>query len=428
VLPTVQAIATGRPWRVRLSLFGLILLVLVVQVDQPRTPSAQLMSVTARHSFSIVGWQVRALAGSLVLIAFPPRVPADEGERIARVEAYYALIGDVNAARRDRDDQFNLPAERRNDDLLRQREARVRELEAQAVAERPVVEAILAAQLTEVLREFGLFRGLVEVGVNDGWPLPWIRISPPMFFRYETLPMNLVVAPRDRVAIVGSVLLNSELQRHEIELLEDRVDAYELSSVVTGIGGFATFPSMIPDSDGLRRGLNVMVHEWTHHYFFFHPLGQAYFRDYAMRSINEIVADMIGDEVGEHAFQKYYSDPVPASAPPATVMRPPPPPGPDFGVEMRRIRLHVDALLAAGQVDEAELYMQEQREYLNDIGFRVRKINTAYLAFFGAYTGAANPYEEPLRILRARSTSLADFVRIVQTIDSPQTLLQLADG
>ncbi|HUE75638.1 MAG TPA: hypothetical protein VMP10_02325, partial [Chloroflexota bacterium] len=104
-----------------------------------------------------------------------------------------------------------------------------------------------------------------------------------------------------------------------------------------------------------------------------------------------------------------------------------PPAQPDFGVEMRRIRSQVDAMLAAGQVEEAETFMREQRDYLNSLGFRVRKINTAYLAFFGAYSGAANPYEDPLRRLRANSASLAEFVRVVKTVHSPQMLLELAD-
>ncbi|HUE75753.1 MAG TPA: hypothetical protein VMP10_02905, partial [Chloroflexota bacterium] len=111
-----REVATGRSSLVRLILLGLVLLILLLQIDQPQSPSSRLMSVSARHSFSIVGWQVRALAGSLVRIVAPPRVPVDVSERVARVETYYALMSEVSAARRARDEQFNLPAGLRDED------------------------------------------------------------------------------------------------------------------------------------------------------------------------------------------------------------------------------------------------------------------------------------------------------------------------
>jgi hypothetical protein len=56
------------------------------------------------------------------------------------------------------------------------------------------------------------------------------------------------------------------------------------------------------------------------------------------------------------------------------------------------------------------------------MGFRVRKLNTAYLSFFGAYGGGGNRVESPLRALRQRSPSLAAFLRTVERIDDPGDL------
>jgi len=83
---------------------------------------------------------------------------------------------------------------------------------------------------------------------------------------------------------------------------------------------------------------------------------------------------------------------------------------------MRETRLRVDALLAQGQVTEAEAYMEEQRRYLVSEGFALRKLNQAYFAFHGAYADAptsVSPIGEEMRALRRRATSPGAFLRTV---------------
>jgi hypothetical protein len=67
--------------------------------------------------------------------------------------------------------------------------------------------------------------------------------------------------------------------------------------------------------------------------------------------------------------------------------------------------------------------MAEQREELARLGWQVRKLNTAYLSFFGAYSGGANRFEAPLRALRARSGSLAAFLGAVERFDRSEDVL-----
>jgi hypothetical protein len=48
----------------------------------------------------------------------------------------------------------------------------------------------------------------------------------------------------------------------------------------------------------------------------------------------------------------------------------------------------VDALLAAGLINEAEDYMEARRLVFWENGYRIRKLNQAYFAFHGAYADA----------------------------------------
>src|SRR5262249_53933455 len=247
------------------------------------------------------------------------------------------------------------------------------------------VEAIVAAQLDQVMRDERLKRDLVGVVPGGGWPIPFLRVDPDVFFVYQRLPLNLLIAPRARIGIVGTVLVSPDLTTGEIDTLEERVDRIGVSSLVSGIGGFGSYPSMIPDSESLRRGLDVIAHEWVHHYLAFRPLGRAFFASYEMRSINETVADIVGLEVGALTFERFYRASEPPPVPSTPSARPPAAARPAFGTEMRRIRREVERRLAAGDVPGAERYMAEQREELRRMGWEVRKLNTAYLSFFGAY-------------------------------------------
>ncbi len=89
---------------------------------------------------------------------------------------------------------------------------------------------------------------------------------------------------------------------------------------------------------------------------------------------------------------------------------------------MRDIRKQVEAMLARGDVAGAEAYMAEQQKELAKKGYYVRRLNTAYLSFFGAYAGSANPYEARLRALRQSSGSLEGFLERVSTASRPSDL------
>ena len=95
---------------------------------------------------------------------------------------------------------------------------------------------------------------------------------------------------------------------------------------------------------------------------------------------------------------------------------------------MHTTRVHVDELLAAGKITEAETYMEQRRQVFWDNGYPIRKLNQAYFAFYGAYAnvpgGAAgeDPVGPAVRALRAQSSSLTAFLETIAQMSSFQQL------
>jgi hypothetical protein len=106
----------------------------------------------------------------------------------------------------------------------------------------------------------------------------------------------------------------------------------------------------------------------------------------------------------------------------------PNPPQLNANEELRSLRTEVDALLAAGKVEDAEALMEQRRQYLADNGYYIRKINQAYFAFTNLYAGeagnpaATNPVGPKIDQLRERAGSLQAFVRLVQEVASVEAL------
>jgi hypothetical protein len=97
---------------------------------------------------------------------------------------------------------------------------------------------------------------------------------------------------------------------------------------------------------------------------------------------------------------------------------------------MHETRVTTDALLAQGKIEEAEAYMESRRQFFWENGYRIRKLNQAYFAFYGAYAdqpgGAAGATEDPIgdavRKLRSQSSSLADFLNRISWMWSLEQL------
>ena len=184
--------------------------------------------------------------------------------------------------------------------------------------------------------------------------------------------------------------------------------------LVEEVGGIGTYPTMVQETDDLNWLLEVISHEWIHNYLELRPLGINYDTTPELRTMNETTASLAGKEIASAVIARYYPERVPPPPPPQPITppsdqkptEPASPPAFDFRAEMHITRLHVDELLAAGKIDDAESYMEQRRQFLWDNGYQIRKLNQAYFAFHGAYAdepgGAAgnDPVGPAVRALR----------------------------
>ena len=90
---------------------------------------------------------------------------------------------------------------------------------------------------------------------------------------------------------------------------------------------------------------------------------------------------------------------------------------------MRITRVEVDRPLSAGQVEAAEAYMEARRQVFWENGYRIRKLNQAYFAFYGAYADTAgatgaDPVGPTVVAIRQLSPTLRDFMDVVAPVTS----------
>lgn len=285
-------------------------------------------------------------------------------------------------------------------------QAEIDELRQQQSVDRNTVEYIIEQQIGGEL---------VQAGIQfAGTPLP------PVQFAFVEPPRKLVVSPRDRIEQTYGQMLTASMSLESVEQTEQAFRQQQnLSAYITNIGGLGAYPTMVVDDASLPWILSTVAHEWTHNYLTFFPLGFNYGANHEITTINETVAEIVGNEVGEQALRRYYPDLAPPPPPPVDEQVPaPPPPAFDFNAEMRQTRLVVDQLLELGQIVEAEKYMELRRQYFVENGYPLRVLNQAYFAFHGSYgTGAAStsPIGPKLQALRPLLPDIHTFLQTVRS-------------
>lgn len=365
------------------------------------------------QEFRLAAWEVQAIGQKVGDLVARPGAELSPREQHDLVITYFEAIGRVG----ELDAQIRrIYADPQGPDPAVASAAQQAELDALRTAQearRPAVEAILEQQIAAVLQK----AGLTTAG----------RVWPPVRFQFTESPSYLIISRRDRIAVEQGVYLDPALSTQEMTRIEAAVTAdLDVSALVDGTGGFSSYPTMVVAYPMLEWVLDTITHEWTHTYLFYRPLGWHYYDSGAMRTINETVASIIGAEIGQRALQRFYPERVwPAPWPQPLSMRgdwlgkqaeADTAPGFEFGAFMRETRLETDRRLAAGQIEEAEAYMEARRQALVAQGYAIRKLNQAYFAFHGSYAvGAAStdPLGGKLRALRARVDDLAEFVQTV---------------
>ncbi len=378
---------------------------------------------TAPYRFTPAGWELANLPDKWIrrLLNRPSTLPLDfrREQRVADAHEFFAVSRSLWLVERQ---LLELQAGTTTvpDDVSSLQEQQNRLLERQGQL-RPAVEETLETAIAETLGSLGFW------AVTGPFP--------PVDTVLSGSPTILVTSPRDRIVRQDNVTMQTGLTNEERDRIESRVEEQtDLSAVVVNTGGIALYPSIAIPYAGLDFALEVAAHEWVHHWLWFRPLGRRYFQGGDVTAMNETVANIAGREIGELARERL--DRHAPSSPGAHLHNPPPavsesgndPPRFDFQEEMRATRIRVDELLAAGQVDQAEAYMEEQRKEFVAQGYRLRKLNQAYFAFHGTYadTGAAgvSVIGQQVEELRRRSPTLADFLRTAAQFATPEDLAE----
>jgi len=371
----------------------------------------RLGAITKPYQFSIVKWELNAFGEEIRKTFYDRQKETDDG--VSKVTEYFSAVEQIK--RLESEIEAVKTGNRQGD--LASLEAELNKLRQQNTAVADTVERIIETQIRGTLSQQAIFNPII--GSKVGFP--------PVNFKLGRPPHLLVVSPRDRIESLREVTLLPEMGLEDMESTEDKVDKLGVSSLVAELGGLATYPSFVTDRGDLRFTINSATEEWLHQYLAFKPLGFRYLldltgisRNYEIATMNETLAGMVSREIGAIIYESHYAQDETDNAKPEATES-----GFDFNQEMREIRRTVDNYLAGGEIEQAEEFMEQKRQYLATRGYHIRKLNQAYFAFHGAYADKPayiSPIGVELKELRSQSTSLKDFLETAAAMTSRQDL------
>lgn len=436
--PQAQAIfsSAGRitlpSWKRLIYLLIIIALSVTLLGSSVVLPSDQTEKVrlyTRNIEFDYVAWTLNALSTKYKQLALGSLAYIPDEQRRQLFLDYIDLIDQIQQSESELYSRFADPEVTNPQAATAEVRARLQDLYNQRSQQAPIAEAILQDQISQAAAGMGLSLG--------GQPLP------PVLYQSTPLPLALIVSPRNTIRQDENISLIPDLTIDQRAAIEEQVDnKLDVSSLVVGIGGVGVYPTMVMQTSDINWLSEVVAHEWVHNFLTLRPLGINYLTSPELRIMNETAASIAGKEIGREMMEANYPDllpppPEPAPEQPASP-KPQEPAGPppfDFRAEMRETRVNTDQLLAEGKIDEAEQYMESRRAFFWENGYRIRKLNQAYFAFYGAYAdepgGAAgeDPVGAAVRELRAQSDSLADFLNRISWMSSYEQLQRaVADG
>ena len=394
-------------------LSALLALLLVTAGNSDFRPSTVDLTISP-YKYSLVRWEVSNFMDKWVrqvwtLLPWNPKV--DRERRNALAQEFFTL--GQQAAELER--QLGIPSTG-SGSLLSEDEARSARSEVLRVAQRrskirPLVEQAIEAEISAVLAQEGFAS---RIGF----------IFPPVDTVFTSSPGVLVLSPRERIFRQKTVLLAPGIGDEERDRIEDRLFFEEnLSALVEDTGGVAVYPSVVSDSGRLHHAVVIAAHEWLHHWFFFHSLGQHFWDSSDMTTLNETAATIGGEEIGDRAFTAMTGETVVRDS---NASGPQDPDAFDYDKAMRQTRMRTEELLGQGKILEAEAYMEERRQTMVANGFLIRKINQAFFAFHGSYAAnpaSISPINDQLKVLRNRSASLEEFLNTVAGFGSYREFL-----
>ena len=393
----------------------------------------------APHSFGLLTWEISHLPDKWVhkLKSFLPWNSRSHQERLQDLEEFFQIGQEIRGLERELANLGVRHAQGKGhlgsptvtdeteaaDGLLK----RLDTLRTKRSGMGAGAEETLESEISAILDEEGLSS---RIGL----------IFPPVDVALSSPPRVLVISPRDKIERMKTLLLKPDMKVEDMEALEEKIfREQDLAALVSDIGGVATYPTIVRDDSSLRHAAITAAHEWLHTYWFFRPLGWNFWSSPEMATLNETVADLAGQELGEQVYQALSSEQLeapPRSAPaedeaPSAIRELSSEELFDFNREMRETRLRADELLALGNVDEAEAYMEARRRLFVENGFYIRKLNQAYFAFHGTYAtspASVSPIGSEVERLRSMTDSVGDFIRTVSGFGSYQEFQDYLSG
>jgi hypothetical protein len=373
----------------------------------------RIIQLVGQRQFDFLSWEVRAISAKAEGVLANTDTFLDEATRQQTVLDYLSLIQQSQQIEGEINQIYTDPAVTDPAVATAVLQKQLIELRSKINTLQPVAEAIVQDQVGQILVEEGF--GVL----GQAWP--------PVMMQMNPLPSLLIVSPRDRIERIYGVSLVPGLSVAEMDALETAVfEQLNLSALVVPIGGLGTYPAMIMETSSINWLTEVTAHEWAHHWLTFFPVGWHY-SDPQVRIINETIASIFDQEIGSRVIERYYpefaSPPAPPAAPPTPELTVPQPPTFDYGAELAATRIHAEELLAMGDIEGAEAYMEAQRLVFLENGYGIRKLNQAYFAFYGAYAAVpgatgSDPTGPMLRDIQASTSSTREFMETVAPITS----------
>lgn len=383
-------------------------------------PWARISAMVSDVHFDYVGWTLGAMASKAAETMWGAHPYMSESERSDFARRYFADVARAQQLESQIESIYADPAVNDPDAASLELRAGRDALRADLSLRQALAEAVIEGQVAAVL-------------AGEGYTLAG-QLVPPIAMRFSPAPNLLVISPRGKIEIEQGINLYA-LPVDERAALETRIEAQEdVSALVVSLGGIALYPALVLESSDLRWAIETFAHEWAHHYFFMYPLGWSL--DFASESrlINETAANIFGREIAAAVYRRYYPEFAAAAEPAALPVAFQPEEPFDFGAAMHETRTTVDTLLAGGRIEEAETYMDERQALFFENGYRIRKLNQAYFAFYGGYqvggvpgVAGEDPIGPALNAIRAASPTLHDFTAAVRGITTRDELLRLRD-
>lgn len=353
----------------------------------------------APYRFDLVSWEIANLfdKGYRQLSALLPwNAPPPRAERIALTQEFFRLSEERRRL------ESELIAAGPSSPPAAGLRRRIAEIQQRQNRLRPIAEQTVESEISAILKSEGLQS---PIGI----------ILPPVDTVFTPSPALLVTSPRDRIFRLDNTLLRHDLTLDAREFIERQTQQQRnLSAIVVNTGGIGSYPSVTSPDAGMHYAITTAAHEWLHNWFFFRPLGRNFWSSPEMTALNETAATLGGWEIGDRAYTALTG--IPVNRQPTTPPAAPTPQTFDFNNYMRQTRQQAEQLLTNNQIPQAEAYMESRRQELLQRGYRIRKINQAYFAFYGSYAtnpASDSPLETQLRNLRHQSQTLAQFLRTI---------------